>query len=142
LNYQTIENLTFWFLKKENWNHVHETIDGIGDHKACFASIPSSSHAHKVILTENKKKRAWWIAKFKHKIKCNYCCKKGHWEKECSKRKQISWSLKQRTNVTISIDFENESALFFTSVTFNNHHLPKKLSRMYSMFMERWPITW
>jgi hypothetical protein len=45
-------------LKKENWNHIHETIDGIEDHKAFSASIPSSSHAHKAILRENKKKHA------------------------------------------------------------------------------------
>jgi len=45
-------------LKEENWNHIHEAIDGIGDHNVVLASIPSSSHAHKAILTKNKKKLA------------------------------------------------------------------------------------
>ncbi len=34
---------------------------------------------------------------------------------------------KKKTNVTIANDFENERALFFTSVAFNNHHLPKTI---------------
>lgn len=52
--------------------------------------------------------------------------RKGIGRKSARKgNKCVEAKKKKKTNVTIASDFENESALFFTSVAFNNHHLPK-----------------
>jgi hypothetical protein len=51
--------------------------------------------------------------------------RKGIGRKSATKGNKWVEAKKKRTNVTIANDFENESALFFTSVAFNNHHLPK-----------------
>ncbi len=54
---------------------------------AMFYSSNSGGESSTKSKMEVKKKKAEQIVELKKKSQCNYCHEKGHWERECKKKK-------------------------------------------------------
>ncbi|CAM6019186.1 unnamed protein product [Sphagnum balticum] len=81
---KTLQNLTMRLLKEETLTKLFTEQDSVD---AMFYSSNSGGGSSTKSNMEVKKKKAEQIVELKKKSQCNYCHEKGHWERECKKKK-------------------------------------------------------